>query len=182
MVNKVGLDFDDFGGNVDVVIVKGDKDSLAKSDYLNSWQGNWSFEQAPLQAWSFYSGTADPVAGFAALAKALSAEFSTKAIYFYYGDAAGWMGYQLFINGEASEDYSFGVDYDEEMAEAGIDLAAQRKAGTVVAHNDDDYQCLFWSLLRTQTADEIVGGEDFIDEFLRGESAYIGWDLFANYY
>jgi hypothetical protein len=34
MASKTGFDFDDFGGNVDVVIVKGDKASLANSDYL----------------------------------------------------------------------------------------------------------------------------------------------------
>ncbi|MEM9120316.1 MAG: hypothetical protein AAGD09_20885 [Cyanobacteria bacterium P01_F01_bin.56] len=180
MVNKVGLDFEDFGGNVDVVIVKEVKDSLENSDYLSALQGDWHCDQAPGQIWSFCHGKTYPTADFTALAKALSTEFSTKAIYFYYGDASGWMGYQLFIDGEASEDYSFGVDYDEEMAEAGIDVSAQRKAGTVVAHDDDGYQCLFWSLLRTKKQAEIVGGEAFINEFLQGENAYIGSNLLTN--
>ena len=90
------------------------------------------------------------------------------------------MGYKLFVNGEESEEYSFGVDYDEEMVEAGIDLAESRKTGTVVTNNEDGDQCLFWSLLRTKTKDEISSGEKFIDEFLRDESAYIGWDLFSD--
>ncbi|NEQ47224.1 MAG: hypothetical protein F6K00_28265 [Leptolyngbya sp. SIOISBB] len=181
MASKVGFDFDEFGGNVNVVIVKADKDLLENSDHLKSLALDGHFEQQFDQAWSFYYGVTYLAAGAEGLAKFLSGGFSTKAIYFYYGDASGWMGYQLFINGATSEEYSFGVDYDEEMAEAGIDPAAQRKAGTVIAYNDDGYQCLFWSLLRTQIEDEIVGGEDFIDQFLKSENAYIGWDLFTNH-
>ncbi len=97
-----------------------------------------------------------------------------------YFSASGWMGYKLFVDGEESEGYSFGVDYDEELAEAGIDLSEKRKAGTIVASNEDGYQCLFWSLIRTKAGDEISGGEKFIDEFLRDESAYIGWNLFSS--
>lgn len=180
MISKVGFDFDEFGGNVDIVIVKGNKDRLTNARYLKSLQGNWKFEQQQDQAWSFYHGMRYPAEGVEALAKELSKEFSTRAIYFYFGDASGWMGYKLFVNGEESEEYSFGVDYDEELAEAGIDLAETRKAGTLVTSNEDGYQCLFWSLLRTKAEDEISGGEKFIDEFLRNESAYIGWDLFPN--
>lgn len=179
MVSKVGFDFDEFGGNVDVVIVKGDRVQLANSDYLMSLQGDWRFDQQQSQAWSFYNGVTYPAEGVEALAKELSKEFSTKTIYFYFGDASGWMGYKLFVNGEESEEYSFGVDYEEELTEAGIYLAEKRKAGTVVANNKDGSQCLFWSRLRTKTEDEIIGGEKFIDEFLRDESAYIGWDLFS---
>jgi hypothetical protein len=136
--------------------------------------------QQPDHAWSFYNGTTYPATSVAAFAQALSKELSTKAIYFYYGDASGWMGYQLFINGEEREAYSFGVDYDEEMAEAGINLAEQRKEGTIATHNDDGDQCLFWSLLRTKAEAEIDGGEQFINEFLQHENAYIGWDLFTD--
>ena len=178
-MSKIGFDFDEFGGNVDVVLVKGDKDQLTNSSYLKLLKGNWRFDQQQGQSWSFYNGTIYPAEGTEGLAKELSQEFSTKAIYFYFGDASGWMGYKLFVNGAESEEYSFGVDYDEEMAEAGIDLAESRKAGTVVTNNEDGDQCLFWSLLRTKTQDEISGGEKFIDEFLRDESAYIGWDLFS---
>lgn len=180
MVSKVGFDFDNFGGNVDVVIVKADKDPLENSDYLTSLSVDSHFEQRINQAWSFYHGVTYPTAGAEGLAKSLSEEFSTKAIYFYYGDASGWMGYQLFVNGEEHETYSFGVDYDEEMAEAGIDLAEQRREGTIITHNDDGYQCLFWSLLRTKAEAEIGGGEQFINEFLQNEKAYIGWDLFID--
>ncbi|MEM6520706.1 MAG: hypothetical protein AAF892_03850 [Cyanobacteria bacterium P01_D01_bin.71] len=180
MVSKVGFDFDEFGGNVDAVIVKGDKDQLENSVYLNSFQGDWHFDQQKGQEWSFYNGMIYPADGVEALAQGLSKEFLTKAIYFYFSDASGWMGYQLFINGEASEEYSFGVDYDEELAEAGINLSERRKVGTVVASNENGYQCLFWSLIRTKTEDEVSGGEKFIDEFLQNESAYIGWDLFSN--
>ncbi|MEO1402401.1 MAG: hypothetical protein AAFV72_14330 [Cyanobacteria bacterium J06635_1] len=176
MVSKVGFDFDEFGGNVDVVIVKGDKDQLTNSSYLKSFQGDWRFDQQQSQSWSFYNGTTYPAEGIEALAQALSKEFMTKAIYFYFGDASGWMGYKLFENGEKREDYSFGESYDEEMAVMGVDLTESRKDGTVVA-NDDGMQFLFWSLLRTKAKDEVMGGEKFIDEFLREESAYIGWDL-----
>ena len=180
MANKTGFDFDDFGGNLDIIIVKADRDPLAASNYLKSWQIDEHFTQEHTQAWSFYNGSTYPVEGAERFAKALSKELSTKAIYFYYGDASGWMGYQLFVNGEESEAYSFGVDYDEDMAGAGIDPTAQRKAGTIVAHNEEGYQCLFWSRLRTKTKDEIGGGERFIDEFLQHEKAYIGWDLFTD--
>ncbi len=102
MVSKVGFDFDEFGGNVDVVIVKGDRVQLANSDYLMSLQGDWRFDQQQSQAWSFYNGVTYPAEGVEALAKELSKEFSTKTIYFYFGDASGWMGYKLFVNGEES--------------------------------------------------------------------------------
>ena len=180
MVSKVGFDFDEFGGNVDVVIVKGNKDQLTNSTYLKTLQGDWQFEQQQDQAWSFYNGTTYPTEGVETLAKELSREFSTKAIYFYFGDASDWMGYKLFMNGDESETYSFGVNYDEELAEMGIDLAEGRKAGTVVASNDQGSQFLFWSRLRTKGEEEIGGGEKFIDEFLHYENAYIGWDLFPS--
>ena len=179
-MSKVGFDFDEFGGNVDVVIVKGDKNQLTDSNYLKSLQEEWQFEQQQDQRWSFYNGTIYPAEGVEMLAKQVSKEFSTKAIYFYFGDASGWMGYKLFVNGDESEEYSFGINYDEELAEAGIDLVERRKPGTIVASNEEGDQFLFWSRLRRKAEDEIDGGEKFIDEFLCNENAYIGWDLFPS--
>lgn len=177
MVSKIGFDFDGFGGNIDVAIVNENKDQLTTSIYLKTLQGDWRFEQQPDQAWSFYNGTTYPVEGIEMLVQELSKEFSTKAIYFYFGDASGWMGYKLFENGEESEAYSFGQSYDEEVAEMGMDLAELRKDGTVVTNDDEGNQFLFWSRNCTKTEDEISGGEKFIDEFLRSQRAYVGWDL-----
>ena len=181
VTNKVGFDFDEFGGNFDIVIVKENKDKLTNSTYMQSLHRDWQFKQLEGQDWSFFEGIIYPSEGIVALAQELSKEFSTETIYFYFGDASGWMGYQLFVYGEEKEEYSFGVSYEEEMMEMGIDLAEQTgKEGTVVATNEQDQQFMFWSRIRTQTENEICTGEKFIDEFLRSHKAYLGWDLFPD--
>lgn len=117
------------------------------------------------------------ITGPKALTQALSEEFSTKAIYFYFGDASGWMGYKLFENGEEVEEYSFGMSYEEEMEEMGV--TQPYKEGTVITNDEQDNQYLFWSKNRNKTAEEITSGEKFIDDFLCEEQAYIGWDLMS---
>ena len=179
MANKIGFDFDEFGGNVDIVIVETDRDKLTNSSYLKSLPGDWQFQQLQGQDWTYVYATTYLPEGFETLARELSQEFSTKAIYFYFGDASGWMGYKLFTDGEESEEYSFGISYEEEMMEMGRDLEDTRKEGTVVVTNEDEEQFIFWSRIRSQTEDEICGGEKFIDQFLRTHKAYIGWDLFS---
>ena len=181
MTNKVGFYLDEFGGNFDIVIVKEDKDKLTNSTYMRSLQGDWQFKQLEGQDWSFFDGSIYPPEGIVALAKELSKEFSTEAIYFYFGDASGWMGYQLFVNGDEQEEYSFGESYEEEMMEMGIDLGEQTgKEGTVVVTNEQDQQFMFWSQIRIKTENEICAGEKFIDEFLRNHKAYLGWALFSD--
>ena len=90
------------------------------------------------------------------------------------------MGYKFFKNGIESEEYSFGESYEEEMAEMGVELPDPvRKDGTIVANDDMGNQFIFWSQERTKSEVEICAGEKFIDEFLRAQNAYIGWDLFS---
>ena len=180
MTIKIGFDFDEFGGNVDIVIIEGNKAELAESTYLKSLAENWQLEQSDGQEWSFFNGTDYPPEGAETLAKELSEEFSTKTIYFYFGDASGWMGYTLFIDGESAEEYSFGESYEEEMAEMGVSIEDTRKEGTVVTTDEDEQQFIFWSQMRSLTEHEICGGEAFIDEFLQLYRAYIGWSLFPN--
>lgn len=180
MTTQFGYDFDELNGNVDILLIKGDKTELCSSTYLKSLQGEWEFKESAGENWNFYEGTACPAEGFEILAQELSKEYSTKAIYFYWGDASGWMGYKLFENGEEKEDYSFGLNYDEEMEEMGVDFAESRKEGTLVANDDEENQYLFWSVHRQKNEEEIQEGEAFIDAFLREEKAYIGWNLFPN--
>jgi hypothetical protein len=179
MANKIGFDFDEFGGNVDIVIVKGNQEQLKNSSYLKSPQEKWQLKQLPGQTWSLVEGIVHSPEKMEFLAKELSTEFSTQAIYFYFGDASGWMGYKLFLDGDEQEEYSFGESYEAEMLEMDIDLPSiTRKDGTLVVTNEDDQQFIFWSQIRSPSENEINTGEQFIDEFLRLHEAYIGEDLF----
>ncbi len=176
---KVGFDFDEFGGNVDIVIVAGDPETLNNSQAVNSLQtGAGQFNQLQGQTWSFFNPLSISRTQLGELAQALSQELATKAIYFFFGDASGWMGYQFFENGNECEEYSFGINYDEEMLEMGQDPSQTRRPGAIVATNEEGEQFIFWSQLCSKAESEICGRETFIDEFLSAHNAYIGWDLF----
>ncbi len=178
MTNKTGYDFDELGGNVDVVIVKYDCESLNNSTTIKSLHNNAQFNQFAKNDWCVLDPETTSPDQFVPIAQETSKEFSTKAIYFFFGDASGWMGYKFYENGEETEEYNFGPNYDDEMIEMGHDPEENRKPGTVVAVNAAGEQFLFLSINRSKSKDEIAGGEKFIDEFLRFQSAYIGWDLF----
>ncbi|NER83580.1 MAG: hypothetical protein F6K42_29320 [Leptolyngbya sp. SIO1D8] len=179
MTNKIGFDFDEFGGNVDVVILESNQDDLNNSSYMREIRGDGYFRQIEGQTWSVLVVSSYFPAQIEIVARELSQELSTKAIHFYYGDASGWMGYTLFENGHESESFSFGESYDEEMAEMGMDPGEHtRRDGTIVATNNVDDQFIFWSQSRSKTEMEICAGEKIIDEFLRIHNVYIGWDLF----
>ena len=175
MKNKIGYDFDEIGGNLEIVIVKHDCTALNNSSFLKSLALFGRFQQLPGQSWSFL----DRPEQVEIVAKKASQELSTKAISFFFGDASEWIGYKLFVNGVLTEEYSFGPDYDAEMIEMGHDPSRNRKDGTVMATNTAAQQFLFWSQVRSQSEAEICGGEKFIDEFLRSQGAYLGWELFS---
>ncbi len=179
-MNKLGFDFDEFGGNVDVVILESDSDNLNDSHYIKTLQGDGQFKQLRNQHWSVFEAQSYYPEQIEKLAKELSKEFSIKAIYFYFGDASGWMGYKFFENGNEREEYSFGENYEEEMAEMGIEINHTRKNRTVVANDKQGNQFVFWSQIRLKSENEICDGEKFIDGFLRIHEAYIGWNLFDN--
>lgn len=179
MAQKIGFDFDDFGGNVDIVIINSDSETLNQAAPMLNLRSEGEFKQRPGQDWSHFEAKSYSYDEMQPLAVNLSKTLKTKALYYYFGDASGWMGYKLFIHGNLEEEYQFGESYEEEMLEMGIDPTDQtQRAGTVVAKDEDGNQFIFWSTLRVKSEAEICGGETFIDEFLRSQNAYIGWGCF----
>lgn len=178
MTDKAGFDFDNFGGNIDVVIVESNPASLNSSDCVLSIESEGSFKRRQGHHWSAWNpGSSGYSYRLEFLARKISREFSIKSIFFSYGDASGWMQYTLFDQGTIVEEYSFGINYDDDMLEAGMDPHQDLKEATVVSANEDE-KFIFWSSVRSKSDSEICGGETFIDEFLRSHNAYIGWDLF----
>lgn len=175
MIDKIGYDFDEFGGNLEIVIVNKDCTTLNNSTFIQSLGLIGRFQQLPSQSWSFL----DRPEQVEIVAQKASQEFLTKAISFFFGDASDWIAYKLFDNGVLVEDYSFGPNYDEEMIAMGHDPARSRKEGTVIATNQAGQQFLFWSQIRSPSENQICAGETFIDEFLRSQGAYLGWELVA---
>lgn len=173
MIDKIGYNFSEFGGNVEIVIVKNDYVDLNNSNFLKSLEINGQFKQLKGQKWSFL----DQARQVEFVAREASKEFLTTAIYFFYGDASGWMGYKFFENGIEIEEYSFGHTYDDEMIEMGHDPNLGRKPGSIVATSQEGDRFIFWSQSRSKSFEEIRGGTKFIDEFLCSQAAYIGWQL-----
>ena len=54
MTKKVGFDFNEFGGNVDVVILEVNSDDLNNSIYVKSLQSKGKFKQVQGLNWSFF--------------------------------------------------------------------------------------------------------------------------------
>ncbi len=174
-MSKLGFDLNDFGGNVDLMLIKGTPDELATKPPVPELKGS-TYVAVLDHAWSHLGqqGLAD----WRLAAEATSRSLKTRVIYFYYQDTVNWLGYQVFDSGEVVEDYSFGDNMDEDMIEMGVDPDAMRPAGTVSYVDNNDRQYLFRSSLRTLDAQDIGGGEAFIDAFLKEQQTYLGWDLF----
>lgn len=179
MTPEPGFDFNDFGGNVEVVIVKHNKDALRRAVAVQGLRGEPDFTQFDDHTWSYYAGNDYPAEGAEGLARMLSQEFATRAIWFFFADASNWMGYKLFVNGDSWEDYNFGESSDESnLLDAAHAASAGHPEQAVTATDEEEEESyIFWSRTRTATKKEIMGGEDFIDAFLRSEKAYIGWEL-----
>ncbi len=159
MSEKKGFALEEFGGNFDAVLVQ------SNADVVIGNIGRQDCKQLEDSSWTVLPGNAD-------VAKELSADLGADAIYFGFGDASGWMVYDFFQKGEKVESYGFGEDYSEEMEEAGADYASPWDIET----SDGETQWGFSSKLRKVTEDEIKKGEGFIDEFLKAQNAYLGWD------
>jgi len=159
MSEKTGFDLDEFGGNFDAVLVKSNVDTVIKH------LGRQDCKQLDGNAWTVLSGDAD-------IAKELSTELDADVIYFAYGDASDWLIYDFFQKGDKVESYGFGPDYSAEMEEMG----AEYNSPWDIEESDGETQWGFSSKLRKVSEQDIKKGEAFIDEFLKSQNAYLGWE------
>ena len=159
MSGKKGFDLDEFGGNFDAVLVKSRVDVVKKSI------SRQDCKQLEGSDWTVLSGDVE-------VARQLSDELDTDAIYFGFGDGSGWMVYDFFQKGEKVESYGFGEDYSEEMEEMG----AEYNSPWDLEFSDGETQWGFSSKLRKVNEQDIQKGEAFIDGFFKSQNAYLGWE------
>jgi hypothetical protein len=174
-----GYDFKGLNGNADELIVDCNCDKITNSLISKSLFSAGEFVRLQSHKWSYFSvlDHSKIYYDYSMLAQRVSEECSERAIYFFFHEESEWMGYELYEDGEKTEEYSYGFNHDKEMVGIGLKAVEYTpKDGTVVAVNNE-YQFRFRSKLRSITEDDICTGEEFIAEFLHSHNAYIGWAL-----
>lgn len=175
----MGFDFDCLNGDLYILLVETEHDLLSRSNYLDQNSISGTFRPTPCHTWSFFDTQEFSDVQLEKIAKQLSEEFSSRAIYFYHSDTSGWTGYTFIENGDIQEEYDFGINYEEDIIESGLDLEKNVKDGTVIGYQGDDYKFIFWGKSHSKNEEEICLGEVLIDRFLHDKRAYIGWDLYS---
>jgi hypothetical protein len=113
--------------------------------------------------------------------RTLSENMKTDCIYFQYEDTSDWKGYELFRNGISLEAYDFGLDYREEIAELFEEMEEEMPVDSnngiswdIDTTDDDDYyQFLFRSSLRSVSEDKVKNPQVFINDFFVSQDAWV---------
>lgn len=160
-ITKLGYELtEDFGGNFDVLLVKGNEEEIAK---LAEESG------ADDRVAAIFDTGWHSVYGRKTEAIQFSKDLEAEVIYYYFGDASGDLGYSLYSNGTEIEHYSLGEYFEETEGSdylAGMD--------TIFVDEETETQYRFKSSIREATEKEIRDSRKFIDSFLKSKKTYLG--------
>lgn len=135
--NKRGFDLDEFPGSFRLASVNADADEVSRTlaEHLGTEcksgvgrviddSGGISVFQFAEQTWSGLVPLTlpyDRVLAYESLG-ALSQQLDTTVLSLEHQDTSGWSVFRVYQGGELVEEYEWGLDYSEEMAEVGVDL------------------------------------------------------------
>jgi len=128
----------------------------------------WVVFQFKGDDWSIFQCAA----GDDRLPQRLTTRLETEALYYHHEDTAGWTNLSLYSSGEAVEEFAFGLDYTEDLAEFVDEIEDDGSEWDHDIRQEGD-QILFRSKRRKIEPESLEKTEEFLDEMMRMQGAWL---------